>query len=126
MNVALPTLVTFIILLPGFILRSRFKRIERSTLDYSPFGQIAIEGVVTKFKLDREGLFCSQFFRFHGAPWYYLLTGADFSKEEVPDLIVLTAIVDVAGEAITLNVEYIKLNTTIKPSETSRDIDLTG
>lgn len=30
------------------------------------------------------------------------------------------------SEAITLNVEYIKLNTTIKPSETSRDIDLTG
>ena len=173
MNVAFPALVTFILLLPGFILRSRFKRTERTTLDYSPFGQIAIEGViwaaaahivwlgltntiarqyfdplvllkllesepngqifaidavgksfvqiseyfvslliacflvpllvriiVSHFKLDRDDQFWALIFRFNKAPWYYLLTGADFLSGEEPDFIVLTAIVDVAGEAI--------------------------
>jgi hypothetical protein len=34
MNLALPALVVFVLLLPGFLARSRFKRIERSSLDF--------------------------------------------------------------------------------------------
>lgn len=46
MNLALPALVVFVLLLPGFLARSRFKRIERSSLDFSPFGQVATEAVM--------------------------------------------------------------------------------
>ena len=45
MNVALPAIVLFFILLPGFAFRSRFKRVERTSLDYSPFGQVVTEGI---------------------------------------------------------------------------------
>ena len=38
--------------------------------------------------------------RFHAAPWYYLLTGADFADDDKPDLISVSAVVNVAGEAI--------------------------
>ena len=46
MNIALPAVVVFVLLLPGFIARSRLKRIERLSVDYSPFGQVATEAVV--------------------------------------------------------------------------------
>jgi hypothetical protein len=46
MNVALPALIVFLVLLPGFIFRIRFKRVERTSLDFSPFGRIAA-GAVT-------------------------------------------------------------------------------
>jgi hypothetical protein len=46
MNIALPALVVFLLLLPGFIFRSRFKRAERISLDYSPFGQVVTEAVL--------------------------------------------------------------------------------
>lgn len=46
MNVALPALVIFLLLLPGFIVRTRLKRAERTSLDYSPFGQIAAEAIL--------------------------------------------------------------------------------
>ena len=45
MNVALPAIVLFFILLPGFAFRTLFKRIERTSLDYSPFGQVVTEAV---------------------------------------------------------------------------------
>lgn len=45
MNVALPALVIFVLLLPGFALRTRYKRVERTSLDYSPFGQVVTEGI---------------------------------------------------------------------------------
>lgn len=172
MNIALPAFVVFFLLLPGFLFRSRFKRFERISVDYSPFGQVVSEGVlwstffhaiwlalaylffsqilsvssllglissnnasqaeaikaieqdiawiggyflslfaaafllptiaraiVGRFKLDRAGARFSAWFRFHQAPWYYLLTGADFKKEEEPDYISISAIVDVAGQA---------------------------
>lgn len=35
--------------------------------------------------------------RFHDAPWYHLLTGADFEKDKLPDYINVSAIVDVVG-----------------------------
>jgi hypothetical protein len=44
-NFALPALVVFVVLFPGFLFRSRFKRIERTSLDYSPFGQVVTEGI---------------------------------------------------------------------------------
>lgn len=171
MNVALPALVVFLVLLPGFVARSQIKRVERQLLDYSPFGVVVTEAllwagglhliwlavtasifdrvlagehliglisanqqmqaeairhfgtqtgeiawyfgtqfvagyclpkvarhVITKYRLDRFDARLSSLFRFNRAPWYYLLSGADFSKEDVPDLIAISAVVDVAGE----------------------------
>lgn len=173
MNVALPTLILFVILLPGFIFRSGLKRAERTSVDFSPFGRVVAEAVlwaillhvawlalsylcfsrqfepvvfmnllssmpasqagaaqrvgvefysiaayfvslllaaylvpmsirsaISRFRLDREGASFSGVFRFHDAPWYYLLTGADFTKDEQPDLIFISAIVEVAKEAM--------------------------
>jgi hypothetical protein len=172
MNVALPALIVFLLVLPGFIFRSRFKRAERTSLDYSPFGQVAVEAVmwagfahlvwlagacwlfgrglepvvlmrllssdpagqakatdavardfawagayfvtliaasyvipkllravISAYRLDRAAAPLSALFRFHQAPWYYLLTGADFRKEDEPDFIVVSGIVAIAGEA---------------------------
>lgn len=171
MNIALPALVVFALLLPGFIARSRIKRAERLSLDYSPFGQVVTEAVVwsvglhllwailarilagrvihaetvlrlfstdpstqtlalnataavadgvafyfvsllvfahfgpwllrravERFRLDRVNSMLSPVFRFSGAPWYYLFSGADFSEDEVPDFVSVSAIVNVAGE----------------------------
>lgn len=173
MNVALPALIIFLLLLPGFTFRTRLKRAERTSLDYSPFGQVAAEAIlwaliahlvwlllsyllfgnyldagvllkllssdptgqakatdavgdkfgwiaayfvtlffasysipkgarqlISKYRLDRDAYRLGSIFRFHQAPWYYLLTGADFEAEDEPDLIVVSAIVDVAGEAV--------------------------
>lgn len=173
MNVALPTLIVFLILLPGFIFRSGLKRAERTSVDFSPFGRVVAEailwamvlhliwialsdvilgrhfdpvvffnllssvaasqstavtqvggefkwvatyfisllttsfalptivrGAISRFKLDRYSMPFSSIFRFHDAPWYYLLTGADFKSGEEPDLIVISAIVEVAKEAV--------------------------
>lgn len=171
MNIALPALVVFALLLPGFIARSRIKRAERSSLDYSPFGQIVTEAVlwagalhllwlgiaalifsrhlqpslllglvvsdaaaqaraisnltgelawvaayfgslfafaycapaliraaIIRWRLDRAGAPLSPLLRFHAAPWYYLLTGADFPPGEEPDCIVVSAIVNIGGK----------------------------
>lgn len=171
MNVALPALIVFLLVLPGFIFRDRFKRTERTVLDYAPFGRVVAEAVlwaaalhaawlacawlfraqffrldillgllsanpvaqshaietlvrqadwvaeyfsslliasllvpigmrwlITRFRLDRFGHWLAPVVRFNDAPWYYLLTGADFAAEKLPDLIKISAIVDVAGE----------------------------
>lgn len=173
MNVALPALVVFLLLLPGFIFRTRLKRAERTSLDYSPFGQVAAEAVlwvvilhlvwlaasyqffgrqldattllrllasdaagqakaaeavsgqfkwiaayfvtilfgayaiptgiravISKYRLDRIGSPFSSIFRFHQAPWYYLLTGADFGEDDQPDLVVVSAIVEVGKDTM--------------------------
>lgn len=171
MNIALPAVIVFVLLLPGFIARSRIKRVERLTLDYSPFGQVVTEAVlwaiglhllwiglahlllagefrpeialelfstepatqtraldavarqagaltayfvsllvfsylgplgfrawVSHRRLDRAGAPLAGLLRFDGAPWYYLLSGADFAAEDVPDFVSVSAIVDVAGQ----------------------------
>lgn len=170
MNVALPALIVFLCLLPGFIFRGRLKRVESTSLDYSPFGRVATEGIlwagvlhvlwitlcpvfgdvsdlsivlrllssnldvhgkaldvvasqiprisgyfislyvasyavpgfirwlITRCRLDRYDGNWSWLFRFNDAPWYYLLTGADFDKDHKPDFIEATAIVNIAGE----------------------------
>ena len=51
MNLALPALVVFILLLPGFLARQRFKYVERTSLDYSPFGKVVIEATLTALAL---------------------------------------------------------------------------
>lgn len=173
MNVALPALIVFFLLLPGFIFRTNLKRVERTSLDFSPFGQVAAEAilwalalhslwlyvshlvfkhdfepvvlmkllssastiqaeatdivgrqfnwiaayfatlisvafalpkliryVISRYRLDRAGAPLSEIFRFHQAPWYYLLTGADFERDEAPDFIVVSAIVEIGKEAV--------------------------
>ncbi|AKJ29482.1 hypothetical protein [Caldimonas brevitalea] len=173
MNLALPALIAFVVFLPGFVVRSRFKRVERVSLDYSPFGQVATEAVlwaamlhaawlcvsawllerplradvflkllssdgpsqawavdavaadvlyvvayfasllvvaylapaiarrlIVRFSLDRAEGRWSGLFRFHQAPWYYLLTGADFTENDKPDFISVSAVVNVAGQAM--------------------------
>ena len=171
MNVALPALLFFVIVLPGFLFRSRLKLAEQTSLDYSPFGRVVTEALLwsialhglwlvlawslgstlrtdallgllsssadrqasaidavsasslrvfayftslyvfafvvpqalrvatTRLRLDRAGSPWSAVFRFHEAPWYYLLTGADFAESEQPDYILVAAIVNVAGAA---------------------------
>ena len=171
MNIALPALAFFFILLPGFVARSRIKRVERQALDYSPFGQVVSEGVfwagglhalwllladlltglrlqpllllqmlssdaqtqrlalepvaqqaelvalyfgtlmpfaflaptvvrwaISAARLDRVHSPVSALVRFSAAPWYYMLRGADFAREDRPDLIAVSAVVDVAGQ----------------------------
>jgi hypothetical protein len=46
MNVALSAIVVFFIAAPGFVFRSRYRRIERTSLDYAPFGEAVVLGVV--------------------------------------------------------------------------------
>lgn len=172
MNLALPALVVFLVLLPGFIARSRIKYVEKLSLDYSPFGQVVSEAVlwaggmhvlwiwlielfapmhfsadialklltanlgdqakaleavaghsgwitayfgsllviaylapttvrwlITRHRLDRINSPLSKLFRFSRAPWYYLLSGADFEKDDSPDFIAVSSIVNVAGQA---------------------------
>jgi hypothetical protein len=169
-NIALPAIVVFLLLLPGFIARSRIKYVERQLLDYSPFGvvvagaivwaaalhalwlslarlitgrtvdvaaliglissdaptqrdaihtvatdigwpavylsslllvafvlPVVIRLMVVRFRLDRAESSLRHVFRFHDAPWYYLLTGADFVAAEKPDLIAISAVVNIAG-----------------------------
>jgi hypothetical protein len=45
-NIGISAVLFFSILAPGFIFRSRFRRAERSSLDYSPFGEVAVNGVL--------------------------------------------------------------------------------
>lgn len=172
MNIALPAILIFIILLPGFVARSRLKRVERTIIDHSPFGHAMAEGVLlaallhllwiagveyltqwrftperllplisadqkvqapalealaqhfnqvafyflsllfgsyaipsavrrltTRYRLDIHDHPFSRMLRFNGAPWYYLLSGADFEEDRQPDLIAVSALVDVAGDA---------------------------
>ena len=171
MNLALPALVVFLLLLPGAVARSRIKLVERLSLDYSPLGQVVSETVawaaalhalwlagaslvfkqvlqadvllrllsaepgaqtraldtvaaqapavaayggslllaaylvpalvraaVMRWRLDRNGAPLRPLLRFHGAPWYYLLSGADFPAGEAPDFITVSAIVNVANQ----------------------------
>lgn len=172
MNFALPAILLFAILLPGFVARSRLKRVERTIIDHSPFGHAVTEGVllaavlhsvwifgmdhltqwsfmpenlfplfslnpavqgkallelgyqfnhvagyflsllfgsyiiptairqlITHFSLDIHDNTLSRMLRFNGAPWYYLLSGTGFEEDKRPDMVAISAFVDVAGEA---------------------------
>jgi len=68
-NVAFSALLVFLLLVPGFLFRTYFKRAEKVVLDVKPFGQAAIDAFLTALALD--------------VAWYwiaYLVTGtrADF------------------------------------------------
>jgi len=172
MNIAFPAIIVFVLLFPGFVARSQFKRAERALLDYSPFGQVVAQAVawacllhlvwlasanyllgqrldtglllgllasgaeqqsaaihalaardtwlaiyfasmlafvylapamaraaISHWRLDRSSSPLAFIFRFTKAPWYYLLTGADFDAADEPDLVYVAAIVDAAGTA---------------------------
>ncbi|WKB53125.1 hypothetical protein [Eleftheria terrae] len=160
------------LVLPGFLVRVRFKRVERTVLDASPFGRVATEATILAtllhivwitlaalcfdqhFQLsllldligshpeaqreashrlgaqsgwlaayfvslylsswllpplarravsarrwDRWGTRLGAVLRFNEAPWYYLLSGADFPADAVPDLILVSAVVDIGRES---------------------------
>ncbi len=169
MNFALPAVLLFLIVLPGFLFRDRLKRVEQTSLDYSPFGRVVAGGVlwaialhlvwlgiagafgwtmrvdalmgllsssarlqedavaaatgspravlayfvslyafallvppvirwaISTWRLDRAGNPLSPLFRFSEAPWYYLLTGADF--DEPPVGVSVAAVVDIGGQS---------------------------
>jgi hypothetical protein len=59
-----------------------------------------IRHAITSLRLDRHDKSFSSLFRFHEAPWYYLLTGADFKNPRDVDYIQISAVVDVAGEPV--------------------------
>jgi len=61
---------------------------------------VVLRSQIAKYRWDRATARFRPIFRFHDAPWYYLLTGADFSKDEKPDLIMISAIVEVAKDAV--------------------------
>ena len=52
MNVAFSALLVFLLLLPGFLFRTYFKRAEKVVLDIKPFGQAAIDAFLTALVLD--------------------------------------------------------------------------
>jgi len=168
MNFALPAILLFLIVLPGFMFRSRLKLVEQTSLDASPFGRVVAGGVlwaitlhiiwlcvayalgwtlrtdaligllsssaqlqaaavaavaatplrilsyflslyafalavpmavrwsISRWRLDRADAPFASLFRFYEAPWYYLLTGADF--DEPPGGVSVAAVVDVGGQ----------------------------
>lgn len=59
MNLALPALIVFALLLPGFVFRSGWKRAERQSLDYSPFGHVVTGGVICACVLHAVWLTCA-------------------------------------------------------------------
>ncbi|NLZ11089.1 MAG: hypothetical protein GX086_07135, partial [Alcaligenaceae bacterium] len=58
-----------------------------------------VKHLVSRFRLDRANGRLSKFFRFRRAPWYYLLSGADFAKHETPDFIQIAAVVQLDGQS---------------------------
>ena len=52
MNVAFSALLVFLLLLPGFLFRTYFKRAEKVVLDIKPFGQAAIDAFLTAIVID--------------------------------------------------------------------------
>lgn len=172
MNIALPALFFFLVLLPGVLGRSGIKRVDKLSIDYAPFGRFITDSILLAIAVhcvwlglvyvltgqelsvatvlgllsaspelqresilavevqwdevalyfgsiigfsyfafpmfrrlisrrgwDRRGRSFSSLFRFHDAPWYYLLTGADFEDNERPDYIKVSAIVSLPSGA---------------------------
>lgn len=62
MNVALSAVVIFLILAPGFTFFARFRRVERTSLEYSPLGIVVISGVVYAAILHAISLGIAHFF----------------------------------------------------------------
>lgn len=83
MNIALPAFVAFLILLPGFIFRARFKLAERTSLDFSPFGRVAADAILWAICAHILWLAVSFFSqRFEPAVLLKLLSSAPSSQTE--------------------------------------------
>lgn len=116
MNVALPALVVFLLLLPGFVLRTRLKRAERTSLDYSPFGQVVAEAVLWALVAHVIWLAASDFLFGRVLEPKVLLSLLKMAKDESQ----LDRFYPVDGdyfvlrytEAVTLNIQYLKLTQT--------------
>lgn len=52
MNIALPALIVFLLLLPGFLFRYSYKRTEKTLLDFKPFGEATLKSIFAAFILD--------------------------------------------------------------------------
>jgi hypothetical protein len=76
-NVAFSALLVFLLLLPGFLFRTYFKRAEKVVLDIKPFGQAAIDAFLTAIVLD---LF-----------WYWLTVLATGTRVDFEALLTLVA-----------------------------------
>lgn len=87
MNFALPALVCFIVLLPGFIARSRFRHVENKTLDYSPFGEVVASAVIVAAIMHASWIWLSaQFFGWRFEPVYFLHLLSGDSKAQLSAL----------------------------------------
>jgi len=63
-------------------------------------GPRALRWAIVHFRWDRVSSPLSGWLRFSKAPWYYLLSGAEFAKDDQPDLISISAIVNVGGQPV--------------------------
>ena len=71
------------------------------TLLFASFAfPMLLRSAITKYRLDRASSPLRPMLRFHEAPWYYLLTGADFEREHAPDFVIVAAIVEIGKEAM--------------------------
>jgi hypothetical protein len=62
------------------------------------FGPSIARRLIVRHRLDRRGARFGALLRPSRASWYYLLSGADFAADALPDLVVVTTVVDVAGQ----------------------------
>jgi hypothetical protein len=76
-NVAFSALLVFLLLLPGFLFRTYFKRAEKVVLDVKPFGQAAIDAFLTAIVLDLL--------------WYWLTVLATGTRVDFRALLTLVA-----------------------------------
>ncbi len=84
MNFALPALVCFFVLLPGFIARSRFRHVENKTLDYSPFGEVVATAVIVAAILHAFWIWLSAIaFGWQFQPVYFLQLLSGDSKAQL-------------------------------------------
>ena len=67
-------------------------------LGLASVGPWALRRLVTRYRLDRSRSAVGTLLRPAQAHWYYLLSGADFAADALPDLIAVTTVVDVAGQ----------------------------
>jgi hypothetical protein len=58
----------------------------------------ALRRLVTRLRLDRRRARWAPLLRAPDAPWYYLFSGADFDADAVPDLVAVSAVLEVAGQ----------------------------
>ena len=69
-----------------------------AVLGLAAAGPWALRRLVSRFRLDRRASPLGPLLRPARAHWYYLLSGADFTADALPDLIAVTTVVDVAGQ----------------------------